>query len=115
MVANSPVLTLVLVAGGLKIHREQEGSGVCLVLSSTTSDWHLAAAPEEGAVSGPDQGHRAGRPVAQPVVVLCLVPVLSGVEQRLQLVEVHALGLEELFKGNCLMKIHVQGLLQELF
>ena len=105
---------LVLVAGGLKIHREQEGSGVGLP-PIFTSDGHLTTAPEEGAVSGPDQGHRAGRPVAQPVVVLDLVPVLLGVEQRLQLVEVHALGLEELFKGNCLMKIHVQGLLQELF
>ena len=90
MVLNSILLILVLVAGGLKIHREQEGSGVGHI-SSTISDGHLAAAPEEGAVSGPDQGHRAGRPVAQPVVVLDLVPVLSGVEQRLQLVEVDAL------------------------
>ena len=90
MVSNSPVLTLVLVAGGLKIHREQEGSGVGHH-SAIISDGHLAAAPEEGAVSGPGQGHRAGRPVAQPVVVLGIVPVLSGVEQRLQLVEVDAL------------------------
>jgi hypothetical protein len=90
MVINSTVLILVLVAGGLKIHREQEGSGVGLSFL-IISDGHLAAAPEEGAVSGPDQGHRAGRPVAQPVVVRCLVPVLFGVEQRLQLVEVDAL------------------------
>ena len=90
MVINSPVFIFLMVAGGLKIHREQEGSGIGHP-SAIISDGHLAAAPEEGAVSGPDQGHRAGRPVAQPVVVLVMVPVLSGVEQRLQLVEVDAL------------------------
>ncbi len=90
IVTDSPVSPLELAAGGLRVNREQKSSGVSLV-PIVAVDRHLPAPPEEGAVGGPHQGHCASRPVAVLVVVLDFIPVLPGLVERVELVEVYVL------------------------